>query len=347
MYTLTLTLVKPVLVRVLFSGGVGRGVGVRFVVEGVRSRLTRTLEFGGRGETETETETGVGGVSWVARRVEAVVGSCAAVLGRGAMRGDKSTLCVEDVLGGASVSEIVGEIAAVGVRVVGQAASAVCGVAGGGGWREGEEGEEGEGEEDGVFRRIRAWRQTWEKKRRKRRKRREEKEEKEEKEERGSELVAVDWDADFMWDGAQWRYLYGDDLYSSIIAAFLSSGVYRAFCASHCGRRSGDDGETTAEAETETEKETEKETETETLAATQQRESIKIVIDSLVFESHSEVQFHAIRERFIPGGHAAFVLSLANCRPWSLPSAGGKSKAYFVKSACGGYVYEADYEDGV
>ena len=42
-------------------------------------------------------------------------------------------------------------------------------------------------------------------------------------------------------------------------------------------------------------------------------------------------QFSELRRRFCEGGEEAFLASLARCRPWS--AAGGKSRAYFAKTA--------------
>jgi hypothetical protein len=115
----------------------------------------------------------------------------------------------------------------------------------------------------------------------------------------------------FLWDGEQWRYLFGEEPYSSIIASFLSSGIYQTFSEGHCQRK-------------------------QELSAESKLETCKIVIDDLVFESHWEVCFHAVREAWIPGGHGAFVLSLMNSKPWA--PLGGKSNACFAKSVCGKYV---------
>lgn len=164
----------------------------------------------------------------------------------------------------------------------------------------------------------------------------------------GDKTRVIRRDSDFLWDGTRWRFLYGDDLYSAIIAAFLSSSIYQTFCRDHCDgvRSSSGEGKTgrwnppdqqqpTSDDDVEVTRELDDARDTNDAAASS---SIKIVIDGLIFESHAEVQFHAMRERYIPGGHAAFVLSLMNCHPWSLPSSGGKSKAYFSKSHCGKYV---------
>ncbi len=158
---------------------------------------------------------------------------------------------------------------------------------------------------------------------------------------------AICRDSDFLWDGAGWRFLYGDDLYSAIIAAFLSSSIYQTFCRDHCGDLESSSGQGTSDRSKSSPGPQEPTCEVavtgdandardanDTVASS----SVKIVIDDLIFESHAEVQFHGMRERYIQGGHAAFVLSLMNCRPWSLPSSGGKSNAYFSKSHCGRYV---------
>jgi len=165
---------------------------------------------------------------------------------------------------------------------------------------------------------------------------------------KGGNTRVIRRDSDFLWDGARWRFLYGEDLYSAIIAAFLSSSIYQTFCQDHCGGARGSSGRGAAErssspdqrqpncaAEVEGTQNAKDARDTADAAASS---SIKIVIDDLTFESHAEVEFHAMRARFIPGGHAAFVLSLMNCHPWSLPSTGGKSNAYFSKSHCGKYV---------